>query len=248
VVWRDDGEEFAVGFERGVVVFGLDCEVRGAIKVDGSKVCQVRLVPGQGVLAVSTEDGRVLVYDTNVKNAVKGEVLKEGKKFGKDAAPPPPMCKMLGQVGTSSRGSRVKDFEIFKTMEEAFVLVTGTSDGAVRLWTIDQAELLSEDCTIATSTSDTTATPETDGKTASPSIRQIGTLLATHETGRRITCLTGFVMDQPGDAAKYAGRSKKVKAHDRGDEDGGVEIGGEEEPDISADSDGEGEEFGGFDE
>lgn len=250
VVWSGDGEEFAVGFERGVVVFGLDCAVRGAVKVEGSKVCQVRFCPVEerkaGVLAVSTEDGRVLFYDTDAKSAV---VLDEkegsGEKKGKDAGPPPPMCRMLGQVGTSGKSSRVKDFEIFATGEETFVLVTGTSDGSIRLWLLKQADLFAMD---------STTTSETDEEKTGP--RQIGTLLASHETGRRITCLTGFVMDQPGDAAKYASLGKKVKTDESEDEDGGVEVDGEEggdfddsdEEELEKDANEEEDEFGGFDE
>jgi protein MAK11 len=60
----------------------------------------------------------------------------------------------------------------------SFLLVTGSSDGTVRFWALDVAELKAEDAGMA------------QGFTA----LQVGRLLGLYTTGTRITCLKAFPM------------------------------------------------------
>ncbi len=150
------------------------------------------------LLAVSTEDGRILFYDTtdfvethNTKPASKPEI---------------PVCKAICQLGGSAEGlaGRVKDFEILNPPgSEDNIIITGSSDGAVRLWTIDRSELIDEpsiprdpndEATVSANGGDSRAN---GNATKMPALRQVGNLLGTYEAGNRITCLKAFVMSEP---------------------------------------------------
>jgi len=281
VVWGRGGEEFAVGFERGVVVFGLDCAVRGVIKLDGTKVCQIRYLPGaedvadgeesnekdgvqeMAVLAISTEDGRVLFYDTNPTNAAATTPTESTTKKGKSSEPSPPQLALLAQIGTPKRGSRIKDFEIFKlptqsssspttATDDQYILAAGTSDGSIRLWALNQSDLQSQQETTTDEPEARDSSEARDGPklkdakenntttTALSETKQIGTLLGTYETGRRITCLAGFVMEDPN-VVRQGDRAKKGKM-EAVDGDAGKD--GSDDEDAEEDGD---VEFGGFD-
>lgn len=131
---------------------------------------------GQGdVLAVSTEDGRVAFYSTvNLQEAEE------------DSESSIPFATPLAQVGGKQAGfpGRIKDFEILSLGEQAkeyrdgFLVVTGSSDGVVRIWKIAEKDLVLEK-----------QTKDTKGTT-----RQVGKLLSSYETGNRITCLASFIM------------------------------------------------------
>lgn len=280
VVWGRGGEEFAVGFERGVVVFGLDCAVRGVVKVEGTKVCQIRYLPAaqdvadgeesnekegasqeMAVLAISTEDGRVLFYDTNPATATAPTSTDSTTKKGKASEPPPPQLCLLAQIGTSKRGSRIKDFEIFKlptpsssspttatTTDDQYILVAGTSDGSIRLWALKHADLqLQQETPPETKDdkADGTALDKGNGTSTAHGTKQIGTLLGTYETGRRITCLAGFVMEDPN-AVRQGNKAKKGKVEVE-DVDGEAAGSDDEDEDEDGDEDDDEDEFGGFD-
>ena len=261
VAWRADGEAFVVGFERGAVVFGLDCAIRGVIRVQGTKVCQVSWVPqrsdeskvGKPIVAVSTEDGRVLFYDTESVVESEGAAAESGVEGAKQTrgGPAPPQCRCLAQIGTVARGSRVKDFEIYElpspqAAEDAaavdddapLVLVTGTSDGSIKLWTFKLSELNAPGADAAVEAPKDEAEPSEKAEKTEKGARQIGALMSTYETGRRITCLVGFVMDQPGNVPATA-KGKKAKADSA--EANAVVNGADGDED-------EEDEFGGFDE
>lgn len=120
------------------------------------------------LLAVSTEDGRVIFYST-----------KETQQPEDDSDSPIPCAVPIAELGGKECGlpGRVKDFEIFNLKEEqatkkdGFLVVTGNSTGAVRIWAVDAEDLTGEQAT-----------------------GQVGKLLNTYETGNRITCLKAFVM------------------------------------------------------
>jgi protein MAK11 len=128
-----------------------------------------------------------------------------------------PDCRLLGQLGGRSvgLGGRIKDFEILEVPsgdpqpgDREFITVTGSSDGAVRLWRIKAYEILQSFKANGSSASEkqrsTTRTGSNDtdmAKPNSPSPRQIGTLVGTYETGNRITCLKAFVMVDRIDAS-----------------------------------------------
>ncbi|KAK4561008.1 Protein mak11 [Recurvomyces mirabilis] len=177
VLWAGNGESYVVGFERGAAVFGVDSQPRALIKPSPlTKLHCYRMMQsadGQEMLAVSTEDGRVLFFNTTdtAAGAEKGNL---------------PICKCVAQLGGRAAGiaGRIKDLEVIElpasvsSAQNIVLLVTASSDGAVRIWTV----------------------PRDLGKDASAA-QQTGRLLGTLETSNRITCLGAFVLDgKSGDA------------------------------------------------
>lgn len=149
------------------------------------------------LLAVSTEDGRILFYDTT--DVVETQVTKPGSKSEI------PTLREFCQLGGAVEGltGRVKDFEVLKPPgSEAFIIVTGSSDGAVRLWTVDESELLVEPSVSRDLHEGASIANGGDGTApgiamkASPT-RKIGSLLGAYEAGNRITCVKAFVMLDP---------------------------------------------------
>ncbi|OQD85198.1 hypothetical protein PENANT_c010G06236 [Penicillium antarcticum] len=177
ITWDSEGEEFAVAFEWGAVVFGIDsipkCRV---VPGPRSKLHQMKYVslPVKGdekkdFLVLSTEDGRVMFYST--------KDLKEAKDDNDCTIPHATPVAQLGGKQAGFAG-RIKDFDILSLEEQAkelrndFLVVTASSDGVVRVWKASGKDLAkAKDETV-----------------------QIGRVLTTYETGNRITCLTSFVM------------------------------------------------------
>lgn len=162
------------------------------------------------LLTVSTEDGRILFYDTT--DVVETQITKPASK------PEIPILKAICQLGGAAEGltGRVKDFEILKPSGlEDFIIVTGSSDGAVRLWTVDESELLDEPSTSRDLNGEVGISANGgDGKANGnamklPTTRQIGLLLGTYEAGNRITCLKAFVMSEP-DSLKTNGSENGI--------------------------------------
>lgn len=186
VVWDQEGEEFAVAFERGVVVFGIDCKPKAKIlPTPRTKVHKLQYLPSAShprTLLISTEDGRIMLYDTTSTTASPSP-----DPAAKD--PSIPASTLIAQIGGPAAGftGRVKDFELLPlsdTEPTTFLVVTGSSDGTVRIWGLG--------------TRDLKKSKETDvgkGFTA----KQIGRLLGTYSTGTRITCLKAFVMTGKAD-------------------------------------------------
>lgn len=124
------------------------------------------------LLAVSTEDGRVIFYSTTV--------LQDAEE-GDDSTIP--HATPVAQVGGKQAGlpGRIKDFEVLSLEEQAseisndFLVVTGNSDGVIRVWKVNGKSLV-------------------PAKKSKDAIRQTGQLLTTYETGNRITCLAAFIM------------------------------------------------------
>ncbi|KAJ5215938.1 uncharacterized protein N7498_002345 [Penicillium cinerascens] len=182
IAWNPAGEEFAVAFEWGVVVFGIDSTPKCRILPSPrSKVHQMKYVSmpegehqKDDILAVSTEDGRVIFYSTaELKDAEEGDDSEI------------PYASPLAQIGGKQveLPGRIKDFEILSLADQAkeirddFLVVTGNSDGVVRIWKITGKDLV----------------PAKQSKDKD-TIRQVGNLLTTYETGNRITCMASFVM------------------------------------------------------
>jgi protein MAK11 len=137
------------------------------------------------LLAVSTEDGRIIFYST--------KQLKSSEPD--DSESPIPDAEIRAQLGGKALGlsGRVKDFEVlsladFEPWKDQFVIVTCGSDGAVRLWLLRRDEI---------------AKPKSEppNGNAENEPRQIGKLLSTYETGNRITCMVAFAMQKPQDPA-----------------------------------------------
>ncbi|GAB1320827.1 Protein mak11 [Madurella fahalii] len=171
IVWGED--EFAVGFDRDVLVFGMDCRVRCRVMRDTRtkvhELCYVETGKGEdeSVLAVSTEDGRVLFFETGPEGL---EAPAEGKTL--------PMARLVAQLGGKEAGvpGRIKDFTVLPVEGEdgkkLFFIVTASSDGQIRLWQLDADDLGGKD----------------------KSTKQVGKLLGTYGTQNRITCVGAFVM------------------------------------------------------
>ncbi|KAL1958756.1 hypothetical protein VTO42DRAFT_3875 [Malbranchea cinnamomea] len=218
ITWDSRGEEFAVAFERGVVVFGIDSEPRCRIlpspltKIHHIAYLDIDL-SDEGkdeVLAVSTERGEILFYDTK-------------KGFSNDPACPIPMANARCQLGGKSQGqtTRIKDFDVLRIQgdqanQQDLVIVTCSSDGAIKLWCLHQKEL----CDVEKKSA------KQDDKT-NDGPRQVGRLLGTYETGDRITCLKAFVMAEPNDDVSEE------------ESEFAIDNNGEEEEDSSSDSDSE---------
>jgi protein MAK11 len=204
VLWDEAGENFVVGFERGAAVFGIDSQPLAIIKPDRpTKIHQMRFLPWAGApLAFSTEDGRILFYD--ISSA--GESSEAGKL---------PLLECLGQLGGPTAGieGRIKDFEVLKLSGGEglpLLFITASSDGAVRLWSASPEDFI-------------TKAHAQNG--AAEALKQIGTLIATHETGERITCLGVFILDgKPSDGVEEATEDLA-----------GAELAGEDSEDVESD-------------
>ncbi|PSN65358.1 WD40 repeat-like protein [Corynespora cassiicola Philippines] len=177
VVWDKHGDEFAVGFERGVVVFGVDCKPKAKIlPTPRTKVHQMHYLQSEAhpnTLLVSTEDGRVLLYDTSSTTPSENP---------KDEVPSSNLVAQIGGPATGLTG-RVKDFTVVNVpnaTEENILIITGSSDGTVRFWGLDLMSVSGEE-------------DAEKGKTGFTA-RQVGKLLGTYSTGTRITCLKAFPM------------------------------------------------------
>jgi protein MAK11 len=181
VIWDKEGEEFAVGFERGIVVFNIESKPKAKIApMPKTKIHQMRYLPSDShpaTLLVSTEDGRVLLYDTNTT------VPTEGAENSKDDIP---ASRLVAHIGGPAAGiiGRVKDFEIVPLTPTIFLIITGSSDGTVRFWSLDINELKSNDA----------------GKAEGFTALQVGKLLGLYSTSTRITCLKAFQMTGKPDA------------------------------------------------
>ena len=189
VLWNSLGDAYVVGFEKGAAVFALDSQPKAIIRTSPpTKLHQSRVLQlgSQELFATSTEDGRILFYDLNVPTPTAGD-----EKL--------PSCKCVAQLGGQAAeiSGRIKDFELLRveTRPTATLLVlTASSDGAVRLWT------LPDSLGVVKSTS--AGTGKQTENAESPPV-QVGSLIGTLETGSRITCLGAFVLDgkTSGDAA-----------------------------------------------
>lgn len=198
----DGADEFAVGFERDIIVFGMD------------SVPQCRVMPGEGglrtkihqfkyvdlgeisLLAVSTEDGRVLFFSTKVEDLVKNE--EDESKL--------PLAKMVGFIGGKAAGvsGRIKDFAALHSDADAnrLYVAGASSDGNLRVWTLAVDALVKA----------------AGAKKASE--KPMGDLVGTYETKNRITCMAAFVMiPKPDDAEDSEDEDLDVDSDDDDEED-----------------------------
>ena len=150
------------------------------------------------IVAVSTEDGRIIFYWTCVPVNVEAD-----PPTGKRSIP---LGKAIGQIGGARQGltGRMKDFEILDLQDLAtLIIVTGSSDGAIRLWIVDKADFHGKKLNHETSSITSLDASSNGEKTEAlnkvvqtTSMVQMGQLLGTFEAGNRITCLKAFIMSQ----------------------------------------------------
>lgn len=225
VEWSADGNEYAVAFERGVVVFGTNSKPKLRIApTPASKIHQIRYMTlpatithptnraadgSKEVLAISTEDGRVLFYLTT---SPKSEEEEETETPTVIDTP-----HLIGILGGKPLGmpTRVKDFSTIFVGGKQFVVTAG-SDGVVRVWDLDGSK-------------DAKAKQGREMKKVrieeeKAEERQVGALVGIYETERRITCL-GVMEMEVGEEKEEAAVvvAEEQDSDDSSDDDGGDE-------------------------
>lgn len=217
VRWASDGNEYAVAFERGVVVFGTDSKPKcRIIATPISKIHQIRYIvlpstiihpatsaaeKDEEVLAISTEDGRVLFYSTNPP-----------KPVSEDETPNIDSPTLIGVLGGKSIGmiGRVKDFATVQVGGKQLV-ITASSDGIVRVWGLDAA------ADAAAAQGREMKKVRMDEKVVEE--RQIGGLVGIYETERRITCLGAMEMEEGEDVEEPEAEEKNTDSSEDDDDD-----------------------------
>lgn len=189
IEWSPNGSEFVVAFERGVVVFGEDskpkCRLLPQPLTKVHQVCYRRFGSDtedtNDLLAVSTEDGRILFYSTGTLKQQKGSSDHTNETAIPDA-------KLIARLSGKDAGvtGRIKDFDIIDLPsstehDPTSFIVTASSDGSVRIWQFTLDDIVGK----------------SSGRETQGTITQIGKLIGTYETGSRITCLKAFLMRPP---------------------------------------------------
>ena len=190
IQWSPDGDEFAVAFERGVIIIGQDsrprCRILPQPLTKIHQICYRSISSQSGVtkatLALSTEDGRILFYSP--------EDLEQPERDEATPATSIPDVMVCAQLGGKEAevSGRIKDFEMVplsKSGEDGtdMVIATAASDGSVKVW-----GLISEDLLLTEKGSQSIA-----------KVKQVGKCLGTYQTGVRITCLKAFLMQPSRD-------------------------------------------------
>ena len=153
---------------------------------------------GSSILAVATEDGRIVFYSTTPILKENGSTTETNSAF--------PSCLALAEVyGSAERtGSRIKDFQILKIptgteSPDSMLVVAGSSDGSIQVWSLDRQNLSTHRPGAAKSSNQNlTELNSINGKhrrDTDHDMPHIGKLLGRYETGNRITCLKAFLMD-----------------------------------------------------
>ncbi|PFH58162.1 hypothetical protein XA68_14085 [Ophiocordyceps unilateralis] len=187
VVWgsADGADEFAVGFDRDIVVFGMDSVPKCRVMATATTTAAARTKLHQftyvtvdeaaelSLLCVSTEDGRIIFFSTRAEDLSAPSNSPQGKPQTLRTARP------VGQVGGRPAGinGRIKDFAAVRGDGDALYLAGGGSDGKIWLWRTEASQLAGR-----------------VGTKTQAEAGQVGRLLGTYETHNRITCLTGFMM------------------------------------------------------
>ncbi|KAG5919594.1 hypothetical protein E4U42_006474 [Claviceps africana] len=211
VVWgsADGADEFAVGFDRDIVVFGMDsvpkCRVMGGddsgsgprrTKVHQFTYITVDEDAGLSLLAVATEDGRVAFFSTRaehlslpVENGGSTSKAESATTTGAAAAVATalPVARIVGFVGGRSENitGRIKDILVLtSTANHGVIYLVGAgSEGSIRVWALSTEHLAAA----AASGGNSAAAGGEHGK-------PMGRFLGSCETQNRITCLAGYLM------------------------------------------------------
>ncbi|KAI1854546.1 hypothetical protein JX266_000664 [Neoarthrinium moseri] len=179
ILWHpsQNGDEFCVGFDRDILVFGMDgtskCRVMPDHKTKIHEFCYITTDDEESVLlAVATEDGRIMFFSTSPED------LTESKSSGDKKAPQLQVAKFVAQMGGKEAGvqGRIKDFSVLRPSHdpESLYFTCGSSDGKIRVFKTSVGEL-------------------NKAKKAKEA-KRVGKSLGTYETQNRITCLEAFVM------------------------------------------------------
>ncbi|KAL8905950.1 MAG: hypothetical protein Q9207_002331 [Kuettlingeria erythrocarpa] len=226
VEWDTLGEEFVVGFDKGA-----DSKPKGIVKPSpASKIHQIHYAncetgkPDQAkILAVSTEDGRILFYSTNLDDSEGTTIADNNRQI--------PVYPILGELGGDAEGSksRIKDFEMlsaprFQGLSPSSFIVTASSEGLIVLWALDlRTSLKQHPSSVHPVETSKRFNGCGAGSRAPTTSTHIGRLLGRYETGNRITCLKAFIMT---DVAEENDRPVSML-------DGGVDVNGGPSDDSS---------------
>ena len=242
VRWSPNGEQFAVAFERGVIIFGMDSQPKLRILTSPiSKVHQIQYltIPGENLhaLAVSTEDGGISFYSSTP--LIKRKSAESAKAVSDEEKEPGTVEAeydvdnpvILGRVGGLEVGmvGRVKDFAILESKipsnendgetesySAVLLAVSAGSDGTIRIWNLHIEQIKAS--LHATSSNEEPPTKKPKGvDSVTPVVAnypQIGTLIGIYETGRRITCLAGMTISEDWSAGN---QEEEVEQEDSSD-------------------------------
>lgn len=136
---------------------------------------------------MSTEDGRIIFFSTEdyiIDPTDEPDAVSQ-------------QSKPRSQLGGHLEGltDRIKDFEVLTEPDRGRILIiTGSSDGAIRVWELQSTDIFSRRDNAPSST--TSPLDVQDPKKESKGPKQVGQLLGVYEAGSRITCLTAFSMSQ----------------------------------------------------
>ncbi|ETS76151.1 hypothetical protein PFICI_11538 [Pestalotiopsis fici W106-1] len=206
IAWEPQAaEEFAVGFDRDILVFGMDGTPKCKVMPDSrTKIHEFSYVPlgskeGDGsLLCVSTEDGRIMFFSTETNDLSEAADDKKTESLS--------VAQFVAQLGGKAAGiqGRIKDFAVLKPSDDSDELyfTCGSSDGKIRVFRTSIAEL------------------KKAKKVQDKEKKQVGKLLGAYETQNRITCLEAFVMiPRPDGAEDSEDEFEDVSSSDDDDED-----------------------------
>ncbi|KAK6357645.1 hypothetical protein TWF718_001953 [Orbilia javanica] len=261
VVWRPGGKEgYAVMFERGVGLFGVDSVVRGSFTTTPvSKVHQIKFLEmplGDGdeeqeLCFLATEDGRVVVYlvpksDESKPTSEGEEKAASGQKEDEEQPEETKPVLLATITPTTTDKTRIKDFDILPhpsaDQKQKYFLTTANSEGIIRVYCLDFARIQ-----IGTAKKQKTGGKEA-GTEAVVDVKadEFATMAGEYDTNRRITCLTtAEVEDSAAGIAKDDDEESPDDDDSDSDSDSDSEENGEEEKDNNEEQD---EEWGGIEE
>ena len=179
---------------------------------------------GQGnrseILAVSTENGRILFYSTT---SIAGTETRDRSAQSSVSSLP-----AIGQIDSAAYGrtNRIKDFEVLSIPNTQgpgtrSLVVSGSSDGTVSVWILAQNFVPTDDQRIRESSDFNSTHPlrlngiqsekqeRSPGRTTTASVGQI---VGTYSIGNRITCLKAFVMSELGSKGQCETTKPTVEA------------------------------------
>ncbi|KAH6654089.1 WD40-repeat-containing domain protein [Truncatella angustata] len=209
IVWEPQAaEEFAVGFDRDIVIFGMDgtpkCSVMPDQRTKVHEFIYTKLGQKEedgSILAVATEDGRIMFFSTKPEDLSERTAASGDKK-----APTLSVAKHIAQLGGKAAGvqGRIKDFSVLRASEDGDELffVCGSSDGKIRVFKTGITEL------------------NKAKQIGEKEKKQVGKLLGTYGTENRITCLEAFVMiPRPEGAEESEDEFEDVDSEDEEEDD-----------------------------
>ena len=148
------------------------------------------------MIAVSTEDGRILLY---LAKHTEGKACCLGTEEGVPTLTP------IGQIGGDVKG-RIKDFEILQDSSTQIYVVSASSNGEISIWLLGRHDLSADDRTSSRPNSEHKNWSDNSNGIANTSAesglrpiqaRQVGKVLGKYNTGHRITCLKAILMSEP---------------------------------------------------